>query len=175
MKKLLIIGAILLAINISQACNRKNQQTPDPSAVSKTFNGKVVAIKDGDTFVILEDRNQITVRLSDIDCPEKKQPFGNKEKQFASELCFGKYVTVKRKSRNDRYGRMIAEVFLGDICVNKELVKNGLAWHFTKYSNDQSYYDLEQSARRNKLGLWNDKSPTPPWEWRVPKKANPGK
>jgi len=51
-------------------------------------------------------------------------------------------------------------------------VKNGFAWHYKKYSKDNSYDDLEKQARKLKLGLWNDKIPTAPWEWRKSRKKS---
>jgi len=85
---------------------------------------------------------------------KKKQPFGSKAKQFASDICFGKYVVVKSEGKKDRYNRIIAEIILqDDTNLNKELVKNGLAWHFKKYSDNQEYSELEISAKDKKN--WN--------------------
>ncbi len=115
---------------------------------------KVIGMKDGDTFVLLMDGKEQTVRFAHIDCPEKKQPFGNRAKQFVSDLCFGTYVTLVYSDKNkyDRNKRLIAEVILEDgRNLNKELVKNGLAWHFKKYSDDNGYakLEIEVSARRS--------------------------
>jgi micrococcal nuclease len=68
-----------------------------------------------------------------------------------------------------RYKRLIAVIITGkNENVNKELMKAGLAWHFLKYSADSTYDILEATARKNKAGLWADKNPIPPWEWRKP-------
>ncbi|WP_175623372.1 thermonuclease family protein [Chryseobacterium schmidteae] len=134
---------------------------------------KVIGIKDGDTVEILMDGKPQTVRLSNIDCPEKKQPFGNNAKQFASDLCFGKKVKLSTGWKKDRNKRLLAEIILSNgKNLNKELVKNGFAWHYKKYSKDNSYDDLEKYARKLKLGLWTDKSPTAPWEWRKSRKKS---
>ncbi|MFY1046508.1 thermonuclease family protein [Chryseobacterium sp. GP-SGM7] len=128
---------------------------------------KVIGIKDGDTVELLMDGKPQVVRLSNIDCPEKKQPFGNNAKQFVSDLCFGKMVEVSGNSKKDRNKRLLAEIILSDgKNLNKELVKNGLAWHFKKYSKDDSYDILEKHAQKLKLGLWKDKNPIAPWDWR---------
>lgn len=138
---------------------------------TKSFTGKVVAIKDGDTFEIMHQEKPVVVRLGHIDCPERSQPYGKQSKQFAAALCFGKQVKVVAGTKKDRYKRIVAEVYVNDsININKELVKAGLAWHFKQYSNDSSYYRLEQIARKNKKGLWQDKKASPPWLWRKPKK-----
>jgi len=133
-----------------------------------TENGyKVIGIKDGDTFVLLINGEEQVVRFAHIDCPEKKQPFGNKAKLFLSEMCFGKYVTLIHNNKFDRNKRLIAEVILQDgTNINKELIKNGLAWHFKKYSKDKDYAELEIQARQNKIGLWSDSNPIAPWAWR---------
>lgn len=128
---------------------------------------KVIGIKDGDTFILLIDGKKQTVRLAHIDCPEKKQPFGNKAKQFASDLCFGKNVTLLNKNKFDRNQRLISEIFLLDgTNLNKELVRNGLAWHFKRYSDSKEYAQLEIEAQKNRVGLWSETNPIAPWNWR---------
>ncbi len=157
MKNIIILTLALLSCNPSA----KNEDT-----LLSNFEGKVVGIKDGDTFNVMCEGKERTIRLSHIDCPERKQPFGSKAKMMASDLCFGRMVTVVSKGETDRYKRLIAEVYVGDICINKELVRQGLAWHFLKYSTDTTYERLEKQARQKKIGLWNDAKQTPPWEWR---------
>lgn len=134
-------------------------------AFSQTY--KVIGIKDGDTVSILVEGTEKTVRLAHIDCPEKKQPFGKNAKVAISELCFGKFVTLVGDGTTDRNGRSIAELILPNgVNVNKALVKMGLAWHFKKYSKDESYAKLEITARNKKAGLWKDKNAIAPWNWR---------
>lgn len=133
--------------------------------------GKVAGIMDGDTFKLLtKDSTTVKVRLANIDCPERKQPFSDKAKQFVSNAIFGKYVTVQ-VLKKDRYRRLIANVFYGDsINLNHDLVKQGLAWHYVKYSNDTILQSFEDEARVLKLGLWQDPKPIAPWDWRALKK-----
>lgn len=138
---------------------------------SQTY--KVIAVKDGDTVVLLMDGQPQTVRLTHVDCPEKKQPFGNVAKVFVSDLCFGKFVKIAGDGKKDRNKRLLAEIILQNgTNVNKELVKNGFAWHFKKYSKNQKYAQLEIEARKKKLGLWKDKKPIAPWEWRKQRKSS---
>ncbi len=128
---------------------------------------KVIGIKDGDTFVVLMNGREQVVRLDHIDCPEKKQAFGAKAKQFASSLCYGKYVRLQSKNKYDRYKRLIAEVVLPNgVNVNKALVQNGLAWHYKKHSKSSEYAQLERVARQQRIGLWSDSNAMAPWEWR---------
>ena len=137
---------------------------------SQKITAKVVGVKDGDTFVVLNEKKEIVVRLEHIDAPEKNQPFGNKAKQFASDFCFGKTVVVIGNGKKDRNGRWIGEIFFMNQNLGKELVRNGLAWHFKRYSKSENYADLEMEARKNKRGLWKEKEPIAPWEWRKFKK-----
>lgn len=148
--------------------NNRRQQTYTFQSFLDDENGyRVIGIKDGDTFVMLITGREQTVRLAHIDCPEKRQPFGTRAKQFASDLCFGKYVTLVHNNKYDRNKRLIAEVILQDgTNLNKELVKNGLAWHFKKYSTNNEYAQLEIEARNKNIGIWSDSNPIAPWSWR---------
>lgn len=134
---------------------------------SKNLTGRVVSIADGDTFTILTDnKEQVKIRLYGVDCPEKKQDFGTKAKQFTSKLCFGKIVTVHVKNK-DRYGRKIALVLLPDSrSVNKELLVAGMAWHYKQYDQSREFADLELKARKSRVGIWSSPKPVAPWEFR---------
>ncbi|MFX0200085.1 MAG: thermonuclease family protein [Candidatus Hodarchaeota archaeon] len=132
-----------------------------------TFTGKVVGVSDGDPIKVMRQDRAVKVRLHGIDCPEKKQPYGTRAKQYTSHMAFGNEVTVRVKT-TDRYGRIVGEVILPDgTSLNKELVFVGLAWWYRKYApNDRTLKALEAGARAEKKGLWADKNPIPPWEWR---------
>ncbi len=154
----------LLIILLLISCTTKAKE------IEAVIKGKVIAVKDGDTIDILYKGNPLTIRLAHIDCPEKKQPFGSVAKSFISAECFGQVVTIQSNGKSDRNKRLIGVVINArGKNVNKELVKAGLAWHFTRYSTDTSYAVIERAARQNKIGLWKDVSPTPPWQWRKPK------
>ena len=136
------------------------------SAPPETLTGKVVSIADGDTFTVLAEKVQHKIRVEGIDCPERRQPFGTKARQFTGKLAFGKVVTV-RVVTTDRYGRLIARVVMPDgKDLSAELVKAGLAWHYKRYSKDKQLAALEVEARKARVGLWVDAKPIPPWEWR---------
>ncbi|MBW1297017.1 thermonuclease family protein [Aquimarina litoralis] len=124
----------------------------------KQFEAKVIGIKDGDTIEVLYNNEPIVIRLEHIDCPEKKQDYWQKAKQFTSDFCFGKKVTVISKGRYDRYRRLIAEIKYKDKVLNKELVANGYAIHFKKYSTDVNYHALEIIAKQKNIGIWSKRS-----------------
>jgi micrococcal nuclease len=136
------------------------------AAFAGDFTGRVVGISDGDTISVMHDGRAEKIRLNGIDCPEKRQAFGQRAKQFTSKLAFGKDVTVKSFG-HDKYGRTIGDVILPDgRILNQELIKAGLAWWYEKYSKDMVLRDQEVKARTAKLGLWVYPDPVPPWEWR---------
>jgi len=117
------------------------------------------------------DHQNITVRLAEIDCPEKNQAFGQAAKQFTANLCFGKLVKLE-VNQKDRYGRTVGKVLLEDgTNVNYEIVKNGYAWQYRAYSKNMELSLIEEHARENHMGLWQDPNPTPPWNFRKNEKT----
>jgi len=131
------------------------------------FSGRVVGIIDSDTLKALHNQHSERIRLSSIDCQEKGQAFGKRAKQAASELVYGKEVTIQTHGY-DKYKRTLADVLLPDgVNLNQELVKQGWCWWYRKYaSRDMVLEGLETEAREAKRGLWADPQPVPPWEWR---------
>lgn len=137
---------------------------------AQTFTGKVVKVKDGDTVVVLDStKTMITVRVAGIDAPEKKQDFGENAKQFTSDQIFGKVVSCQTVTK-DRYGRTVAFVFYEKKNLSEELLKVGLAWHYVKYDKSKYLQELEDIARKNKVGLWVLPNPVAPSEFRAVKK-----
>ncbi len=135
-------------------------------ALAADFTGRVVGVADGDTITVLHNGKGERIRLHGIDCPEKRQAFGKRARQFTSNLVFAKTVTVQGVDR-DRYGRTVGVVLLPDgRSLNHELVRAGLAWMYRRYTNDQNLSDLEEEARVARRGLWADPHAVPPWEWR---------
>lgn len=93
---------------------------------ASAWEGKVVGVADGDTVTVLSKNNeQIRVRLYGIDAPESAQAFGARAKQALARMVFGKVVRVEEKDR-DRYGRVVARLYVGSVDVNAELVRQGM-------------------------------------------------
>lgn len=139
------------------------------SAAADTLPGRVVGIADGDTLTVLVERQQIKVRLAEIDAPEKVQAFGNRSKQSLSDLCFNKAARLDDKGK-DRYGRTLARVYCDGADANAEQVRRGMAWVYDRYVTDRGLYSIQDEARAAKRGLWADVNPVPPWEWRRKKR-----
>lgn len=127
------------------------------------FPAKVIKISDGDTITVLNSKEQTKVRLYGIDAPEKKQDYGQRSKQFLASLIAGQVVEVEPKGK-DRYKRTLGIIRYKDQDINAQMVLNGYAWAYVKYS--RIYVDQEKTAREKKRGLWQSSDPTPPWEWR---------
>jgi len=139
---------------------------------AETLTGRVVRVTDGDTIVVLDaDKVQHKIRLQGIDAPERRQAFGTKSKEHLSDLVAGKTVEVDY-SKYDRYERVLGIVMVNGEDVYLEQVEAGMAWHYKKYQGEQSasdrvkYSDAELEARRQKIGLWRDPNPMPPWNYR---------
>jgi endonuclease YncB( thermonuclease family) len=140
--------------------------TPPAQEDTSKLTGKVVAIADGDTFtLLLPDNSTKKIRLHGVDAPERKQPFGTVSRQRLSELIFQKQVSVEEKDV-DRYGRTVGIAFVNGRSVNEEMLRSGLVWHYTEYDDNPQWAQLQEQARRNKTGLWSDKNPVAPWQWR---------
>ena len=127
--------------------------------------GEVVGVTDGDTVTVLRDREPVKVRLTEIDAPERKQPFGQRSRQHLADLVFRKEVLVVEHGK-DRYGRTLGRLKLGAVDANEEQIRSGMAWVYDKYVVDRSLYGLQDEAKRARRGLWADPEPVPPWEWR---------
>ena len=127
---------------------------------------RVVAVHDGDTLTVLIEHRQVKVRLTDIDAPELRQPFGSKSKWSLSELCFGKTATLDVRG-HDRYRRTLAQVTCSGTDANAEQVRRGLAWTYARYTKaDSPLFAIQHVARAEHRGLWSESAPMAPWEWR---------
>lgn len=129
--------------------------------------GVVVGIVDGDTADVRLASGMIRIRFHAIDAPESSQPHGKAAKAALSDLIYGKAVEVE-PFEQDRYDRLVARVWLGDIDVNAQMVKTGNAWTYRKYADDPAYCAYEKAARDLGRGLWRLQADqrVAPWEWR---------
>ena len=142
-----------------------------PLVVQADLSGRVVGVTDGDTITVLDAANRQTkVRLHQIDAPEKNQDFGQASKQSLSTLVFGKQVKIE-VADTDKYGRTVGKVWIGGLDANLEQIRKGMAWVYEKYANDPAYFAAERTAKMNRVGLWNQPNPTPPWVFRHPERA----
>lgn len=127
---------------------------------AEIISGYVSRNYDGDT-ITLEDQN---IRLYGIDAPERKQPYGMKAQKFLWSVVKDKKVTCIITS-TDRYGRKVGRCFYNrKNDISRMMVEEGLAWAYTDYAKD--YVHAEKYARDKRYGLWKQKKPQAPWDYR---------
>jgi endonuclease YncB( thermonuclease family) len=125
------------------------------------WQGRVVSVYDADTLVVSNEGRGEIVRLAGVDAPEREQPFGLKAKKFAANMVEGKVVRIVPHGDLDNY-----RVYLGELCLNEELLREGYAWYNPRLGADEKYAALEMTARSARRGLWEEENPTPPWRYR---------
>jgi len=132
----------------------------------------VYRIIDGDSFEGRANGQNYRIRLFGIDAPEKGQDFYQKSKDRLGQLCKEGPILIKIRNK-DYFGRWVADAYSskGEF-INQTMVKDGLAWHFTKYSKDATFKKLEKEARDAQIGIWSIRDPIAPWVYRKNKKTN---
>lgn len=161
---------ILLAAIVSLFAN-----VAPSGACNHTVEGVVRKVIDEDTVVVVtREGTKLLIRLYGIDGPEIRrgnkpgQPYGEESKDALKSMILGKKVCIDIVER-DRYKRMVGVIYLGDINVNEEMVREGWAWAYGEYHRGQTITDFihaERQAKENKRGLWRQADPLPPWEHR---------
>lgn len=156
--KFILISSLLLLFGCEFSSNKFE--------LNEKIQYNVIRIVDGDTYV-LEDRkgSKKKIRIIGADTPETKhpskgkEPFGKEATFFAKKHLLGKSVRLKfEKSKKDRYGRILAHVFLDSIHFNKMLIDSGYAkalFFKPNFEYENTFKESEKSARSNKLGLWS--------------------
>ncbi|MGG5207340.1 thermonuclease family protein [Chryseobacterium sp. MIQD13] len=134
---------------------------------------KVIGISDGDTITVLLDGNvQKKLRLAEVDCPENRQPFGKNAKKFTSDQVFARQITFTETTK-DRYGRSVAKVYYGKgKYLSAEIIKAGYGWWYYSFSDDTDLGKMQETAKNQKLGLWQDKKAISPWDFRKLQREN---
>lgn len=149
----------------------------------------VVGVSDGDTITARcgdpGAYEQLRVRIAGIDAPEKAQPFGQRAKEAMSGLVYGKPARLECY-KTDRYGRSVCNIFVapasapsGPLTLDAGLamVTQGMAWWYRSFAREQTpeargqYEFAESEARAKRVGLWSDREPVAPWEWRKVKRT----
>lgn len=141
---------------------------PRPSAGGASLTG-MARVVDGDTLDVADVR----VRLEGIDAPETDQRCGRawlgtwacgaKATEFLTAAVQGRVVTCRSKGL-DAYKRLLGQCSLDGFDINAEMVRQGYAWAFVKYS--QTYVPEEAQARAARRGIWQGQA-TPAWIWRA--------
>jgi len=149
-----------------------SQRSPDSDPPTTSVDGEfnVVRVHDGDSLTLVgADGLEISVRLRGIDAPELGQPYGYEAKQALQSLLNAGSVGLSEPEKG-KYGRYVADVYLGDTWVNQAMVAEGHAWCDQVNSFNRSLYSAEQQAKSGGKGLWAAPTPDPPWIWRAERK-----
>lgn len=149
---------LLLAVLLAFACHAdRNPVLP----------GEVVSVVDGDTVDVRLQSGVIRVRLHAVDAPERGQAHGESARQALSNLVLGRAVDLE-PFEQDRYDRMVARLWLGDLDLNAEMLRLGHAWVYRRYADEAAYCAYEKAARDLHRGLWSLPAGqrVAPWEWR---------
>jgi len=147
-----------------------------PSAAPvRTVEGTVVRVFDGDTVsLVTREGTKLRIRLYGIDAPEVRhekmpgQPFGKEAWDALEALVLGRRVTV-RIVDVDAHKRLVGVVHLAGRDINLAMVRGGYAWAYRRYLPSpyaSVYINAERKAREEKLGLWIQDKPEPPWEYK---------
>jgi micrococcal nuclease len=140
--------------------------------------GQVLKVFDGDSFIMREaGGREIEVRLHGIDAPERRQPWSNRSRRALVGMLRGRPIVIEPVTI-DAYGRTVAVVYRqsDNINVNEEMVRQGHAWVYRRYTDDERLIRLEEAARSAGIGLWglSEAERVPPWEWRRKRRVRDG-
>ena len=140
-------------------------------AFAETISGTVTKVIDGDRLVVRDAANKrYTVRLAEIDAPERNQPFFAEARQSLTELCYRKEAKVEWSER-DAKKRYIGYVTCAGKDANAEQLRRGMAWASPRSTKPTSgLYELETYARLRRIGLWADDNAIAPWQWGAQKR-----
>lgn len=141
---------------------------------AESFEAKVLVVMDGDTVFVQSGPFKAKLRLVNIDAPEKDQPFGKESQESLQSLVGGKVIHVESKAV-DKFGRTIAVISIGDINVNEEQVRRGMAWAYSRSREGRAYARLQSEAQLAKRGLWQQANPQSPAQWRKLHPSEPTK
>jgi micrococcal nuclease len=164
----LFVGCPLLFPSLGQS-QEKAKGTESETTLIVTVNRVV----DGDSVLVLDPKDndkEYEVQLEGLDAPELKQEFGKESSEALAKLIEKKELRITWKSK-DNFERLLAQVYVGDMHINSEMLKSGMAWHFKRYNKSETLAKLEVEAREAKKGLWKNNSPTAPWDFRKENKS----
>ena len=135
------------------------------------LHGQVENITYGDVFTVKGDDGKLyVVHLRANDAPDTGQKYFNESKDALTKLIKKKTVDV-HWTEKDHAGRVIGDVYVGEVLVNLHMIEDGWAWYYKEHLESDELQDAEQEAREAHRGLWAQESPQSPWDYRNSKKS----
>ena len=152
-------------------CHRSGGSATKPSSGLVLGSVTLVSVGDGDTVRVTSRQGEkVTIRLACIDAPETSQGASGKwSTQTLKGLIEGQSIFLKPQVK-DRYGRTVAEIYVGNRNINLQMVQVGAAYAYRQYLKQcdrDSYLRAEDTATKKGLGVWGPYKPAQvPWEYR---------
>jgi micrococcal nuclease len=156
-------------------CHNSGINQPSNSQ-QNVSSAQVVSVGDGDTLRAKMQGQTVTIRLGCVDAPEMAQsPFGVQARNRLQQILPAGQTVQVRSIDRDRYGRTVAELFLGGRSVNLQMVTQGQAAVYTQYlsgcaATQNQYLQAENQAKQKRLGFWSQSNPVMPWDFRQGRK-----
>lgn len=132
----------------------------------------VFSVADGDTLTLDTGGRHLKIRLANIDAPERGQAYGREARRSLAQLCLHRDAQYQAQDV-DAYGRTVATVRCEGVDASRAQVERGLAWVPRHYNRDAALAVLQDQAKRQRIGLWADADPVPPWQFRHGEGSNP--
>ncbi len=162
----------------SKAKKSTRNENRNSAPIPKTLIGVVTRVADGDTFT-LQTRNgeKYKVRCQAVDAPELAQEFGEESRSVYNELVYRKTVRVEVDKR-DKYERIVGRIWCEDpvtgtwFDVEEIMLKRGMVWHYSRYNDEEKLIRAQAEAQRNRVGVWTQRNPKKPENWRIQNREN---
>jgi micrococcal nuclease len=157
----LLYHLLLLPLAVYPISKPGKEKTPPK------FVATVVKVIDGDTIDADYNDSTYRIRLCGIDAPEYGQDFYKESKDLLTTLILKKKVLIEYNGE-DIHGRTLGVIFGEDdsLNMNREMVREGMAWNYVDYSMDKELPKLENEAREKHIGIWSLYHYLEPWEYR---------
>src|ERR1043165_842578 len=143
----------------------KDAQDAKSSWTYSTYQGKVSAVLDGNTIILLVENKKLQIRLLGIGAPEKGETFADKSRDNLSKLLNNQLVEVLAippEANQNGQPLFMGKVILQGQDVGLEQIRNGCGWLSREFENYQTqedrlaYAEAEKGAAEKRLGLWSD-------------------
>jgi len=162
-----VIGGLVIAISVVSYFLHEPKAPPSATPKGAELTCTVKTVYDGDTLTARCPGGEVKVRMFGIDAPEMGQkPWGHAAKTALQGLLPDRGIQLRVQDQ-DRYGRTVAQAFVGDRDVGLEMVRLGQAVMYEQYNNSPAYRQAQNEAKQARRGIWEKSgSQQDPAAWR---------